>query len=406
MDHSCSAWKASAFPITDIEENKSYLLNNKNKHQSSLESYVTQVSSFHINRLMLDSNNTTVQYYINSPDEIISTNITYTCITHISGNSPIVLTFLDAYKIKYKKFNNETRIVLYNPSENTHLFYKSEYYARTLSNDEVKLLYINIISNVKVETEECIESEIVSINNKIIKFECVTDYAPIYVNDMLDYCFFNDLIYIKENKFSFIDEILSSDIKFTIREIHDRSLDPIDDKTNEYISQIKGDVSSISITNRFINKYTHTSRYSKSVCDWLIHETFTRTNKLYHDIVNDDIYTNARSYILFTLLKIILPDISKQYNVNMKSHTIDVKSIFIYDGSNVSMPEIINKSFINIDIILSGVNNKYYKFIDKAEYNLKKGDSLIYCNSMLCGYNRDDTSNMIIMSIGVDIYKH
>ena len=353
---------------------------------------------------MLDCNNTTVQYYINSPDEIISTNISYTCITNISDNSPIILAFLDADKIKYKRFNNETRIVLYNPGENTHLFYKSEYYTRTLSNNQVKLLYINIISNVKVDIEECIESDIVSVKNEIIKFECETDYAPIYVNDMLNYCFFNDLIYIKENRFSFIDEILSSNMKFTIREIYDKSLDPIEDKTNEYISQIKGDISNINVTNRFINKYTHTSRYSETVCDWLIQETFIKTNKLYHDIINDNNYVSIRSYILFTLLKIILPGISKQYNINMKSHTIDVKSIYVYDGNNISMPAI-NNSFMNIDIILSGTNNKYHTFIDRAEYNLSKGDSLTYCNSILSGYNKQDNSNIIIMSIGIDIYK-
>ena len=406
------------------------LLNTDQDSFNLLEKYVYDISMFHFNRLNIEYNSNThyIEFWCKNTVQLnnyhfdcdeyerkMDNNFIYPLLSNIiylnDSIYPTVITDIDLEKYKYKEFQNEKNITIVFPKKNKHITFdgsKRHGVSSIFEEDKInELRYIIAINlwdrkptNVeyyqKEKTTKMYDNKIQVININ----PCNEDENIIFVKDILNYDFFENLFYKNKNECSVFSDLLKIEFYennkyiFKIEEKNEEKNVELT-KANKLLIDIENikTIDNIVSTNRFLQRCILNNIYSQDTCNWIINESELyakenggwTTNRHNNYPTTDIPVNNIKSifkYVLGTIPN-IMTKIYKSYCIP-ESISINIVDLFIvkYEKDAQSKLEIhTDGSFITFSIMLS--SSKDYEgggteFNDGIQTFLEQGDILVH----------------------------
>lgn len=389
MDH-LDVWKIENkrhnCDLTQYINNNIYVLSqnhlldlNKTKY-TLIEKYVYDTAMFHFKRLNIDN---TEGYFVEfwcknkardlsklhfDCDESLKNKYIYkypllSSVTYLNKNAetPTIITGIDLDCYKYKKFDQQTEIILSFPMTNKQITFDGHFYHGHVSlynnYDDEKERYIIVINLWNTLPNEVKYYQVDSENHfldrdtNLISITSCNNICNINVSDdILNYNFFNDLLYNKKkdtcyNLKQFI-ESKKNENNHTFKIILDKTikLDKLNTKLKNEYGNIIDDYNAIMTQtneikyNRFLQRFTYTNIYSPDMCRYIIKQcekyaannngwTKTRHAKYPTTDLPVDVIPSVHGIVSETLIT-IMDKIAKSYNLN-PNITLNVNDLFI-----------------------------------------------------------------------------
>jgi hypothetical protein len=286
----------------------------------------------------------------------------------------IIITDINYDKYIYKEFSDSNNYLhVCRQTIGSYILVDPDVFLYSNSSEPISTLDINVYANGEVKNKNDI--------NKIGLEEC----KQIYVNDNINFNYYNDIFYNNQYKHDFIDSIISNDLyKESLYELRRGNVTNHAVPTtvlNELTAMTKCD-----LCNRFYNKFIFKSLFSESTCSWLIHLIKFNINKNITNVMEIDSNSHMYNMLLHALSTHILPFVTKSFNFktddNIKINIYDMRAI---NEPNSQISTINNKdirSCFSISILLSSTDNCYYTFNDGAVYHINQGDAIIYYSNL------------------------
>lgn len=368
----------SHIPCINIQNNKLYLLDSTCNNYDELQQFVR--ASVETEILDLNGKNAYVCFeYIKSNESLLKFNNRhlFICITYTKNeDKPTFISRIDYSKYKYKMFKNENEIYVNIPRKGTQIRISKQDHLLSAINPEMLVIYVY---DYKPTNSEVYISTNIDMKNEY-KFESeITD--EINVKNKLNYKFFNELFYIHNHDFDFINSIFekSNETKSTIYKILDTNIDSsIDIHMNELIYD------KYSINNRFLNKYKEKNVLDKISINWLLYELSPLICRLDKSDVAFDIlsFEKTKSFIMFLNSALIGNLVTDMYNLP-STHAIKVYFVTFTIVSSESVTQEYKNLYSNFtaDIMLENndkSDNYSHIFNDDTGVKLNNGDIIIY----------------------------
>lgn len=171
-------------------------------------------------------------------------------------------------------------------------------------------------------------------------------------------------------------------------------------------------INNISKSNRFLNIIKEEEILTQSICDSLIKECLNYTllynwnkfeyNNSFIDIIDINKLKDFCNFLSDFLQNKIFPKIIDLYKLKNNLHIcFKLIDLFIYKCNNENEPSCMNihsKKTIFSFLIPLNKNNNEILFESKQQFNLNKGDILIYCGNQKCLLQKmDDTNNYFLI---------
>lgn len=304
-------------------------------------------------------------------------NCIFKCIIFLNNNADecLIVTDIDHEKYVFKLFNEvEHAIFISRQKIGTHIFVNPYQYVYANTANPIRTL------DVYVYNKEYNQELILNQHKPLY-----LDTKTIYVGDLLNYEYYNDIFYYKRLKHKFIDDLVSN-------VQHDdecyRVVKGDNIKKNQNCKMISA-LRNASDVNIFSNKFTYKKILARSTCKWLV-ELFNQTSS---SVTRMELVltekTQLCNLLMFTLVNFLLPFVVKSFSIDVNDNFIvDIidASIICETDSNVMDVKQFNKldkgGTLNLDILLSDINEidkSYFKFKDGATYDICIGDAIVYC---------------------------
>ena len=323
---------------------------------------------------------------------------------------PTVITDVDLEKYKYKEFQNEKNITLVFPKKNKHITFDGSKRHGVTSvfetdnlNEPRYIIAINLWDRKPTNVEYYQNHQTKTYNNKIqvvnIK-PCNEGENIIFVKDILNYDFFENLFYKNKNICMTFPDLLKKEFYenntyiFKIEEKNEEKKLEIT-KAEKLLIDIENikTIDNIVSNNRFLQRFILNNIYSQDTCNWIISEselyakenggwTTNRHNKYPTTDIPIDNIKSIFKYVLGTIPN-IMTKIYKSYCMS-ESISINIVDLFIvkYEKDSQNKLEIhTDGSFITFSIMLS--SSKDYEgggteFNDGIQTFLEQGDILVH----------------------------
>ena len=366
--------KINRLPLVDINENQLFLLDKNNNDEDDLEIFIKAsvneyLSSEDYKQLHIGfiyNKTDTIKFDKNKPIYKITT-----CINGDDKNT-LLITEIDENKYTYKDFKPDESIHLIKFKQNTQVQLPN-YCNIVLGN---KCNYLDIyVYNHKPDAEFYIINKI-SKTSENYSYLDITEKRLVYVDSNINFSFFNELLYIRHNKFSFISDIIEcnelNDYNITLKS------KIADNNPDNMIIDFDNIAETNNKPNRFINRHKVSGILDPDICEYIL-----LYSKQYMDtIANRPSNDNAREYldltkiqdlkeiVLFYTHRKLLRMIGDMYNIPIDDYMINAKLITI---STLYSDNIENKKLANppcslvIDVMLSHNDCKSHYFIRRGK---------------------------------------
>jgi hypothetical protein len=415
---------------------KTHLLDlNKTKY-TLIEKYVYDTAMFHFKRLNI--NNTDgyfVEFWCKNKardssklhvdcDESLKKKYIYkypllSSVTYLNKNTetPTIITGIDLDSYKYKKFEQQTEILLSLPMTNKQITFDGHFYhgnvVLTNDYDDEKGRYIIAINLWNTLPNDVLYYQLDNDSNNLlerdislISITACNNICNINVSDdILNYNFFNDILYNKKkdtcyqlNRFI---ESKKNENNHTFKILLDKTIkqDELNAKLkNEYgniiddYDEIMRETNAIKY-NRFLQRFTYTKIYSPDMCRYIIKESekhaannngWTKTRHINYPTT--DLPVDAMPSVLGIVSETfitIMDKIVKSYNLS-QNITLNIRDLFVvkyaHDAQN-SLEMHKDGSVLSFSILLNDANEfegggTY--FDDGLTAYLNQGDMIIH----------------------------
>lgn len=383
----------SHVPRINIQNNKLYLLDS-----GCDELY--QFIRASVEREIVDFNGTTTYIcfeYIKQNDSLLKFNNRhlFACITYTKDeDTPTFISRIDYSKYKYKMFKSENEIYINIPRKGTQIRIGKHDHLLSAINPEMLVIYIYDYKPNNAEVYISTNTDTNTDTNEY-KFESEITHE-INVKNRLNYKFFNELFYIHNHNFDFINSIFEK--KSTMYKLSDTTGEQsIDIHLNELIYD------KYSITNRFLNRYKEMNVLDKITRYWLLHELspLTGINKS-DEILNILSVEKTKNFILFLNSALIGNLVTDLYNLP-STHAIKIYFVTF----TILSPGFINQEYKNLysnftaDIMLDNDDksaNYSHIFNDDTGVKLNSGDLIIY-NDKTIKHKQSVNGSSIMLTI-------
>ena len=405
------------------------LLNTDQDSFNLLEKYVYDISLFHFNRLNIEYNSNTHYIEFWCKNNVKLNNFHFDCDEHKKSTEnnfvypllsniiylnnsiyPTVITDIDLEKYKYKDFQNEKNIMIVFPKKNKHITFDgskkhgvASIFEEDKTNEPRYIIAINLWDK-KPTNVEYYQKQLTpkSYNNKtqiVNILPCKEVENVIFIKDVLNYDFFENLFYKNKNACLVFSDLLKTgfyendEYIFKIEEKDEENIIIINEE--KLITDCKNikTIDNIYSNNRFLQRFVFNNIYSQDTCEWLINEselyakenggwtTHRHNNYPTTDIPIENIKPIFK-YVLGTVPNII-KKIYKSYCIP-ESTSINIVDLFIvkYDKDAQNKLEThTDGSFISFNIMLS--SSKDYEgggteFNDGIKMFLDQGEVLVH----------------------------
>jgi hypothetical protein len=263
----------------------------------------------------------------------------------------VVITNISGETKKYKEFNENCQLYIA-PIRKNNLFYiPADKFFHIICSDSTKITRISA-------TDEKLTNDV-----EIKKFN---------ISQKLDFEFYNNLVY--NGVF---------DLNYT-EIIQNNGLYQIQRMTDETVDRITRELASLSTdntkTNRFLNIISLNRELTPFICDWM-REEIVKNNIKITSMLDPSKLVATISYLEYFINNKVVPTICSHYGISLDQFSIVVYG-YIYHQitQNDAILQQQDNNF-SLDIALTDVNG-YYKFNNGTTYNLKKGDCIIYSNTI------------------------
>ena len=426
--------------IKDVSDNISHLtqihLLDLTKSQYTLtEKYVYDTAMFHLKRMNIhDIENHYIEFWckpkfethclhVDCDENLKKTNVykypLLSCVTYLCDNleCPTIITNVDLDCYKYKEFEKQTEIVLSIPTCNKQITFDGHFYhgSTTLSDGhddkDRYIIAVNLWDTKPDNIDYYIPDDKHDLkfdSNPLLVINAHdTPISTLNVScDVINYTFFNDLLYNRKKDTCYIfDNLINStetdSSSNTFKITLDESI-----KENEKMVKLKnkfGDVindfnaitdKTIELKyNRFLQRFVYPQIYCPDVCKFIINEcemhaknnggwTTTRHNKYPTTDLPVDAIPSIFGLVLETL-KTITKKVSSSYELH-DDMFINVEDLFVvkysHDAQN-ALEMHHDGSFLSFSILLNDANEfegggTY--FDDGLTTHLEQGGILIH----------------------------
>jgi hypothetical protein len=404
------------------------LLNTDQDSFNLLEKYVYDISMFHFNRLNIEYNSN--MHYIefwckknvqlnnfhfdcDEHEKNMENNFIYPLLSNIiylnDSIYPTVITDIDLEKYKYKEFQNEKNITIIFPKKNKHITFDgskrhgvASIFEEDKTNETRYIIAINLWDKKPTNVEYYQKQQASNSYNttQIVKIQpCNQVRNVIFIKDVLNYNFFENLFYKNKNVCLVFSDLLKTGFYENneyIFKIEEKNKEPLVIKIEEkLIADCKNikTINNIESNNRFLQRFILNNIYSQDICEWLINEselyakenggwtTHRHNNYPTTDIQLENI-TSIFKFVLRTIPNIITK-IYKFYCIP-ENTSINIVDLFIVkyekDAQN-KLETHTDGSFLTFNIMLS--SSKDYEgggteFNDGIKLFLEQGDVLVH----------------------------
>ena len=364
--------------VGKITENKQYTLSLIN---CELERAIKQLVNAHYTINDIDSEDVCITYTHNNSIRRIKPTVTekniilkFIYFLNNDKDNCIIITDINYNKYIYKEFSDSNNCVhVCRQTIGCYILVDPDAFLYSNSSELISTLDINVYANGEVKNKNDI--------NKMAIEEC----KQIYVNDNINFKYYNDIFYNNQYKHDFIDSTISNNLYSELIyelckgncQVHMKSIAIVDD----LIRATKNE-----LPNRFLNKFIYKNVFSESTCNWLIDLIRSHANKHPGNIMEMDSQSNAYNLLLHALVTHLLPFVTKSYNFKTDDNIkINVRNIRAINVANLSTSTITNKREMqdfSINIQLSSAYNLYYTFNDGTVYTINQGDAIIYYSKL------------------------
>lgn len=419
--------------INETCVSETFLLDLLKEKYNEIEKFVYDTVSFHCNENKIDFSTVYVEYWCKNKIDLNGFHVDcdeflrkqknvyvhplLSCVSYFDDNNffPTTLTNIDTEKYLYKEFENEKKMVLSFPKKNKQITFNGKYMhgvTKLSDNEDIsqsrKIIAINIW-NIKPENIEYRNTDIDNQQNtKTYKTQIIrknNEIQNVYIsNKIINYDFFEKIIYKKENDIVFLydlikDFLINNDtINIMIGNDNAKILEKIKleitdiDKDFQEIQNFTDDKDFLR-PNRFFQRFIYPKLFTSEICEWIIIESekYAETNggwktKRHKNYPTTDIPAqNIQSIFNFLLISInkICGFIKKSYCLE-PTFMIDIIDLFIVKYNDYSQNFLdfhLDRSFMSFNILLSDPNT--FKgggtfFNDGLVYNTSQGDVLIH----------------------------
>lgn len=408
--------------------NKKYLLNKNNINSFDfMESFINQISEFHIKKGNYKEDNIYIEFYFQSCEKNIINTIQcdkiekkvffeyyyplLSTITYLTDDfSPLLFTSINIEDYKYKNFNTHNNLFLSLCEKGKHIIFNSKHFFSILNNEsEYQSVENNQLSlcinlwEIKPSNIEYYNSKInekssdtiLSFNENIYNISNISNIE--IKKNVLNDTFFENLLY-KKNKEFFTDFIIPMGIdstKYKLFSIKNKEENIIYKKNDldfimNDIENINNNIENDLLYNRFLQRFSFPSNYGNELCAWIIKESEIYAKENNGWVSNNNTFflpiNNLKNIFKFvsSTFKNILDKICLHYCLpkNIKIN-ITKLSIEKYD-SNYSIYENNNeednlKFYLLLNSNFEGGN---IFFNDGLNYNFLQGDILVHCTKV------------------------
>jgi hypothetical protein len=321
--------------------------------------------------------------------------------TNLSNNY-IIISGATKEEYKYKDFNTQTEILFLNPSQGQYVIYPPNNLLKPigeLADKNTLILSINIYEN-PVEIE-LIEWSIFENYNTPIIFEKYPLENTEILTDKLNEKMLKPLIF--ENDAIEIIKIIKNT---KIKKNSIIKLKLFQKKENNCL-KIYNDfkqINNLMVNNRFLQRLSGFSVFSKEISEWIIFETIQYGVPMIHSEYTEYMieFIPGISTFLFRQLKsIILPKITELYQLPDKLKINVTKFNVLKYFDFVKIKNKINCDEYTINILLS--NTKYeIHFNDNIITKLGSGDCIGYVSSSVNEITIEPETFMVILNYEIN----
>lgn len=450
MENDCDIWNINVNNITEkvkasMPMNRTtYLLDMNSKTKDILEYYVYSIAKNMFKQMNIDDtenyfvefwwkNNAVHAFHVDCDEELKKTENKYvhpllSCVNYLNDNvNPIIITNINVEQYTYKEFDNGSIILVF-PQKNTLLtFYGGNYHGvvniknkDANDNEDRYVIAINIWKerphNVEYYISESSlgvdEDDIAELSNITLKMRNRT-IKRVSVNDtILDYIFFDNILYKNILSIPHIGTILNNDnnnfdsSKVYIMQQKDKKDEIIIiDNNVKNFEKIKADIDNINnenydniqFKNRFLQRFTIKQFLSSDICNWIIHETNAYANihgwtKLRHENYPTTdlpvkVLSNIHGFIKNVVEQSIFFNIIKNYRLP-KRDLLSISDIFLVKYSMDSQTHLElhqDGEFFSFNILLnkpSDFEGGGTYFEDGLIHTLEQGELLLHCGKL------------------------
>jgi hypothetical protein len=414
---------------------------------SLLEKYVYYISQFHFKKLGIEfDNNHHVEFWwkkephfnlhVDCDETIKNTKGEYiypllSCVTYLNDSIyPTFFTDITHEKYKYKDFEEESSISFIFPKKNTQVTFKGNTYHGTVKLEDTVnmsdryIIAINLWDNNFSGKQYYSSNKSISIKNITPILSEILDIEEVFVENKLTFDFFEKLLY---NKLYTINEFQDIDKTYSFYKIIDKQND-IKIKNIEKIKDFSEEINNIieSITfpdklnpyNRFIQRFTYQSIYSKDICNWFINESeqyalnnggWNEYRHINYPTVDLPLKNIPAIYKYFVFsLQTILKKIEKMYNIP-EDYTMNITDSFIIKYKSNQQNELefhLDGSILSFNILLSDENTFEgggTQFLDTLQIQSTQGDLIVHCGKIKHSGGKITNGTRYILTCFIDL---
>lgn len=433
MTSSVKIWK---FDISnnDLSHIKIEIKNNSTRNTALLdwnkdvytlyEQIVYDISKFHLEKQGYNSKDIYVEFWCKSKfdthalhvdcDEFKKTDGTYeyplfTCLTYFNKNNcPTIITNIDQDKYIYKEFNDESELCIVYPQEKKQITFDGKYYHGSSIvdgiEDERYIIAINFWKNKPKNVNYYVSSEESITTSHNFDMSINEDENANFENISLEnkcnlYKLFNDILYQKDKDVwkpfkEIIVEHENMKILFKWKSVESKIDIENLKKEMEFMYNQKEKI------NRFFQRHTLHSFYTKEVCNWIITETENYasmtggwTTRRHDKYPTTDIPVERIPHVF----NLVIASLGSLFNKMLKSYgvdtigKIDVADLFIvkYDECGQKTLDMHNDgSFLTFNMALNSegdYDGGGTLFEDGVIMRVGQGDVVWHCGQIKHG---------------------
>jgi hypothetical protein len=387
--------------INTIPSNTFFKLNHQKNVFTLLEKLVYTITSFHLNRLNINSKYVDFGFVEKNTDLFIPfhdsnvqsiSNLSLLSIVVFfdnNNNNPFLMANLTEEKYKYKDFN-EINISCSFPKKLNHVIFEPNKYYYSLHSEKILLINVFDKNNSYSIPDKLFASNhyLDSLNNLSFEFE-ENEFKTILFKESkngFNYDYFDEFIYLDSLKYKELTNLIQSENL----EIYDTFEFKLDNTKTSIIENKELINTSIP---KFIQRFIKKKVYQSNICDWIIKESeryaienggWTTTRHIKYPTTDLPLnkITSIFPFVVESFNNIV-QFIKTSYCLD-DNHIFNVSDIFIvkYDANRQSNLELhTDYSEISVNILLSDPKDfegggTYFE--DEITTFLEKGDVLIH----------------------------
>jgi hypothetical protein len=390
MSIKTSIWDNGTCKITveGLTVNKMYSINS-NETPNEIKDVLRKICKYHCVKLNL-TNIIDIKYCYNDSARQVSRhvksekNIKFKLIFFIDNinDNCLICTDKDYEDYKYKNFSNINNqnysINIYRQKIGNHICVDPNIYIYSNTKERIRSLDVYVYADISDKLTAIQNEESTIVENT---------HRQVFVEEKLNYSYYNDILYNNKYRHDFVEEIISQDKCecFAYKLLNKPEVDNSCELVNSELNTLK----SLAKPNRFVHCFVYNNAFDKTTCNWILTEFLKICSNNYIYDLNK--FPMTYDYTLFALSSYILPFINNSYNVDKTKYIININYIKIINATDDFYIKLVDNTDDNdnfsISILLSDANdvsNDYYKFQDGTEYNIKQGDAIIFYTNLKC----------------------